>query len=141
MSMMLYIAEVYGKIKPGITKKAKSRIISYDKGNNNPTIHNLYVAVDGYDEHVKNCENYLNRQLFPFLENPQGNHKPSEYVDPKHTHVDVKYVCDIVEDRIKSHPLHIQRVKAVFLPITRYNMKTVIDGIKNFPDKYLEDVK
>ena len=47
---------------------------------------------------------------------------------------------DIVEDRIKTHPLRIKRVKKAFLPITRYNIKTVMDGIKNFPDKYLEDV-
>lgn len=140
MSMMLYIAEVYGKIKPGITKKAKSRIISYDKGNNNPIIHYLYVAMDGYDGHGNNCESYVMRELFPYLENPQGNRKPSEYVDPKYDQITPDYVRDLVEDRIKCHPLKMRRVKKVFLPITRYNMKTVVDGIKNFPDKYLEDI-
>lgn len=140
MNTMLYVAEVYGKIKPGITKSAKSRIISYDKGNNNPVIHLLYVADEGYDDHVKNCENHLNRQLFPYLENPNGNHKPSEYVNPKFSQVDANYVGSIIESRIKCHPLRIKRVKDVFLPITRYNMKTVVDGIKNFPNKYLEAV-
>jgi len=138
--MMLYIAEAYGKVKPGITKSAKNRIISYDKGNNNPAIYHMYVAINGYDEHVRNCENYVMRQLFPFLENPQSNRKPSEYVDPKHTQITTEYVRDIVEDRIISHPLKVKRVKKVFLPITRYNIKTIVDGIKNFPDKYLEDI-
>lgn len=140
MSMLLYIAEVLGKIKPGITKNGKSRIVSHDKGNTKPVVYHLYVAVEGYEEHIKNCESYLNRQLFPYLENPQSSHKPSEYVDPKHTHIDAEYVKKIVEERIKNHPLHIKRVKEVFLPITRHNMKTVLDGIRNFPDKYLEDV-
>ena len=85
-------------------------------------------------------ESYLMRELFSFLENPQGNHKPSEYVDPKYTHITADYVRLIVEDRIKCHPLKMKRVKQVFLPITRYNMKTIVDGIKNFPDKYLEDI-
>lgn len=138
--MTLYIAEAYGKIKPGISASLKSRITSYTKGNNDAKIHYLYVAVDGYDEHVKNCENYLNRQLFPFLENPNGSHKPSEYVDPKHTHITADYVRDIVEDRIKNHPLHIKRVKQTFLPIDRYNIKTLAESIKHFPDKYLEDI-
>ena len=138
--MMLYIAEVYGKVKPGTSKKPKSRIISYDKGNNNPIIHYLYVAMDGYDGHGNNCESYVMRELFPYLENPQGNRKPSEYVDPKYDQITPDYVRDLVEDRIKCHPLKMRRVKKVFLPITRYNMKTVVDGIKNFPDKYLEDI-
>lgn len=140
MSMFLYIAKVYGKVKPGISKNPSARLLSYDKGNMNPGVHHLYVSIDGYDEHVRNCESYTMRQLFPYLENPQGNHKPSEYVDPKFTQITPDYVRDLVEDRIKCHPLKMKRVKNVFLPITRYNMKTVIDGIKNFPDKYLEDV-
>ena len=138
--MMLYIATVYGKTKFGITAKARSRIISYDKGNNNPIIHHLYIADDGYDGHVVNCERFLSRMLFPYLENPQHNHKPSEYVDPIHKHINATYVRDLVGDRIKSHPLKIKRVKENFLPITRYNMKTIVEGIKNFPNKYLEEV-
>lgn len=140
MSLGLYIAEVYGKVKPGITNNAKTRITSYTKGNNEANMRHFYFAVEGYDEHVKNCENHLNRQLFPFLENPNGSHKPSEYVDPKYTHIDFEYTKNIVEDRIKSHPLKIKRLKQKFLPITRYNVKSVMEGIKNFPDKYLEDI-
>jgi hypothetical protein len=138
--MMLYIAEVYGKIKPGISKNPKSRILSYDRGNNNPMIHYLYVADEGYDEHIKNCENHLTHQLLEYFENPNGSHKPSEYIDPVHTHVTAKYVSKIVSKRIKSHPLKIKRVKDVFLPIDRYNVATLLTGIKNFPNKYLEDV-
>jgi len=138
MTKYFYIAEVYGKLKPGITSSITSRIKSYDKGNNNPSFHALYIAMSGHDEHVVNCERYVNRELFPYLENPQGNRKPSEYVDPKHTHITVGSIKGIAEDRIKSHPLKIFRVKQTFLPINRYNAKTVEEGIKNFPDKYLE---
>lgn len=140
MTMGLYVAEVYGKVKPGITSNTKTRITSYTRGNNEAAMHYYYQAVEGYNEHVKNCENYLNRQLFPFLENPNGGHKPSEYVDPKYTNIDFKYVSDIIEDRIKTHPLRIKRLKQKFLPITRYNVKSIMEGIKNFPDKYLENV-
>lgn len=140
MTLGLYVAEVYGKVKPGITSNPKSRITSYTKGNNEAYMHYYYQAVEGYDEHIKNCENHLNRELFPFLENPHGNHKASEYVDPKHSHVDFDYVRNIIEDRIKSHPLKIKKLKQKFLPITRYNVKSVMEGIKNFPDKYLEDI-
>lgn len=140
MTIGLYIAEVYGKVKPGITSNPKSRITSYTKGNNEAYMHHYYHAVEGYDEHVKNCESYLNRQLFPFLENPHGSHKPSEYVDPIHTEVTFEYVKNIVEDRIRSHPLKIKRLKQKFLPITRYNIKSLMEGINNFPDKYLEDI-
>jgi len=138
--MLLYIADAHGKVKPGISSSPKARITSYTSGNKDAAIHYLFVAEDGYDEHVKNCENYVKRTLFPFLENPHNSHTPSEYVDPIHTHITYKYVSDIVEDRIKNHPLRIKRVKQAFLPITRYNIKTVVDGIKNFPDKYLEDI-
>jgi len=138
MSQFLYIAEVYSKLKPGITHKISSRIKSYDKGNNNPSFHSIYVAREGYDEHVKNCEHYVKRELFPYLENPQGNRTPSEYVDPKHIHINVKYIQNLIEDRIKCHPLKLLRLKKTFLPITRYNAKTIEEGIKNFPDKYLE---
>lgn len=140
MTIGLYIAEVYGKVKPGITSNPKSRITSYTKGNNEAYMHHYYHAVEGYDEHVKNCESYLNRQLFPFLENPHGSHKPSEYVDPIHTEITFEYVKNIVEDRIRSHPLKIKRLKQKFLPITRYNIKSLMEGINNFPDKYLEDI-
>lgn len=141
MSQFLYVGIVYGKVKPGISAKLASRIKSYDKGNNNPQFYELYVAKDGYDEHVKNCEQYVMRQLFPYLENPQGARKPSEYVDPKYTHIDTVYVSQLVEERVKTHPLKMYRVKQKFLPITRYNAKTIEEGIKNFPDKYLEEIK
>jgi hypothetical protein len=140
MSLGLYVAEVYGKVKPGISNNLTSRITSYTKGNNEAMIHCYYRSVEGYDEHTKNCENHLNRQLFEFLENPNRSHKPSEYVDPKYTYVDFEYVKNIIEDRIKSHPLQMKRLKQKFLPITRYNVKSVMEGILNFPDKYLEDV-
>lgn len=138
--MTLYIAEAYGKVKIGFSGTPKSRITSYTRGNNDASIRHFYVSVNGYDEHVKNCENYSKRQLFPYLENPHSSHTPSEYVDTKFPNVNFDYVRDVVEDRIKTHPLRIKRVKKAFLPITRYNIKTVMDGIKNFPDKYLEDV-
>jgi hypothetical protein len=141
MTQFLYIGIVYGKVKPGISGKLSSRIKSYDKGNNNPVFHEVYVAKEGYDEHVVNCERYVNRQLFPYLENPQGNRTPSEYVDPQYSHIDTIYVKKIVEDRVKSHPLQMYRLKKTFLPITRYNAKTIEEGIKHFPDKYLEKVK
>jgi len=140
ISMALYIAEIYGKVKPGISNSLKSRITSYTKGNNEAYMHHCYFAVEGYEEHVRNCESYLFRQLFPFLENPHGSHKPSEYVDPKYTEVNFEYVKNIVEDRIRSHPLKIKRLKQQFLPITRYNIKSLMEGINNFPDKYLEDI-
>ena len=140
MTQFLYIAEIYGKLKPGITKPLHSRLKSYDKGNNNPVFHALYVAIEGYDEHIKNCENYVKRELFPYLENPQGNRTPSEYVDPKHVHITVKYIQNLVENRVKCHPLKICRLKKTFLPVTRYNAKTIEEGIINFPNKYLEAI-
>lgn len=140
MNLGLYIGGVYGKVKPGITNNPKSRITSYTKGNNEAGFFHFYYAVDGYDEHTKNCENHLFRQIFEFLENPNRSYKPSEYVDPKYTHVDYEYVKNIVEDRIKSHPLQMKRLKQKFLPITRYNVTSIMEGIQNFPDKYLEDV-
>ena len=87
--MFMYIAEVHGKIKPGISKTVTSRILSYDKGNTNPVIHKLYVANEGFDSHINNLESYVLRELFPFLENPNGNRTPSEYIDPKFTKIDV----------------------------------------------------
>lgn len=141
MTQYLYIGTVYGKIKPGITGKLSSRIKTYDKGNNNPVFHEVYIAEQGYDEHISNCERHVMRELFPYLENPQRNRTPSEYVDPIHTKIDAGFVKRIVEDRIKAHPLKIYRIKEVFLPITRYNAKTIEEGIKHFPNKYLEAVK
>lgn len=138
--MNLYIATVHGKVKPGKSKSLKARLVGHDKGNTKPVVHYLYVAEEGYEEHINNLESHIKRQLFPFLENPNGHHTPSEYVDPKFTQIDIEYVRKIAEDRIKSHPLRIHRLKSEFLPINRYNAKTIADGIKNFPHKYLEVV-
>ena len=138
--MFMYIAEVYGKVKPGISKTVTSRILSYDKGNTNPTIHKLYVAVEGFDSHINNLEAHVLRELFPYLENPNGNRTPSEYVDPKFTQINVGYVQNLIEHRIKSHPLQIRRLKEEYLPITRHNVKSIIEGIHLFPEKYLEEI-
>lgn len=138
--MNLYIAIVHGKVKPGKSKVLKSRIVGHDKGNTKPVVHYLYVAEDGYEEHINNLESYIKRQLFPYLENPNGHHTPSEYVDPKFTQIDVEFVRKIAEERIKSHPLRIRKLKSTFLPITRHNAKAISDGIKNFPNKYLDTI-
>lgn len=140
MTMGLYVVRVYGKIKPGITSNITTRIKSYTKGNNEAVMEAYYQAVEGYDEHGRNCESSINHQLLPFLENPHKSHKASEYIDPKYTQIDVNYVTSLIEDRIKSHPLKIKRLKQQFLPVTRYNAKSIMDGIKHFPDKYLEDI-
>lgn len=140
MYQFYYIGTVYSKTKPGICDKLSSRTKSYDKGNTSPAFHHVYVAIAGYEEHIVNCERHVLGALAPYLENPQRNRTPSEYVDPKHTHVTVDYVRDIAESRIKSHPLKIMRLKKEFLPVTRYNAKSIEEGIKNFPDKYLESV-
>ena len=140
MTMMLYIGEVHGKVKPGISKDPKARLISYDKGNTNPIFYHLYVAEEGYDEHIKNCENHVMHKLLEYFENPNGSHQPSEYIDPIHTDITPTYVSNLVEGRIKSHPLKIKRLKEGFLPINRYNIASIVDGIKNFPNKYLEEI-
>ena len=140
MTMGLYIVQVYGKIKPGITNNISSRITSYTKGNNEAIMQAYYQAVEGYDEHVRNCENSTKHQLLPYFENPHKSHNASEYIDPKYTHIDVSYVAGVIEDRIKNHPLKLKRLKQKFLPITRYNAKSIMEGIKNFPDKYLENI-
>jgi hypothetical protein len=138
--MFMYIAEVYGKIKPGISKTVTSRILSYDKGNTNPVIHKLYVSNEGFDSHINNLEAHTLRELFPYLENPNGNRTPSEYIDPKFTQINVSHVQALIESRIKNHPLQIRKLKDEYLPITRYNAKAIIEGIALFPDKYLEDI-
>lgn len=138
--MNFYIAKVHGKVKPGISKSIKNRMVSHDKGNTKPEILYMYVATEGYEEHINNLESHVLQKLFPYLENPQGNRKPSEYVDAKFTKITPEYVQKIAEERIKAHPLKVRKVKDAFLPITRYNAKTIAEGIKNFPDKYLEDV-
>lgn len=140
MKTFHYIGIVHNKVKPGICDKLSSRTKSYDKGNTNPVFYYVYVTMPGYNEHIVNCERHVLRELAPYLENPQGNRTPSEYVDPKHTHITCEYVKKITEDRIKSHPLKLYRLKEKFLPVNRYNAKTIEEGIKNFPDKYLEPV-
>ena len=135
-----YIGVVHDKRKSGITGKLSSRTKSHDKGNTNPMFYHVYVAMSGYEGHILNLERHVLGELAPYLENPQRNRTPSEYVDPKYTHITEDYIRDIAESRIKSHPLKIMRLKKEFLPVTRYNAKTIEEGIKNFPDKYLEPV-
>jgi hypothetical protein len=139
MSKGLYIGTIHNKRKYGVSKTISSRMISHDKGNTNPVIDYYYVAVDGYDMHINNCESYLDRELYSYLESPRGS--PTEYIDPKFTQITTDYIAKLVENRIKSHPLNIMRLKKKFLPLTRHNAKTVMDGIKNFPSKYLEKIK
>jgi hypothetical protein len=139
MSKGLYIGTIHNKKKYGVSKTMTGRMISHDKGNTNPVIDYYYVAVDGYDMHINNCESYLDRELYAYLENPRGS--PSEYIDPKFSEITTEYIANLVEKRIKSHPLKIIRLKKEFLPLTRYNVKTVMEGIKNFPNKYLENIK
>lgn len=138
MTHYLYIGMVYNKVKPGISEKLFGRLKQYSKGNHSPIFHELYVSKPGYDEHVENCERFVKGLLDPYFEKPNG--KASEYVDPKYTHIDTLYVRNLVEDRIVTHPLKIYRLKKKFLPVTRYNAKDIEEGIKNFPNKYLEEI-
>lgn len=138
MTQYYYIGKIYGKVKPGICEKLSGRLGGYSKGNHNPVFHEVYIAKEGYDEHVRNCERFVKGLLDPYFEKPNG--KASEYIDPKYIHIDATYVRELVEDRILSHPLKMYRLKKKFLPITRYNAKTIEEGIKNFPDKYLEEI-
>lgn len=138
MTQYYYIGVVYNKTKPGISEKLFGRLKQYSKGNHNPIFYELYVSKPGYDEHVENCERFVKGVLDPYFEKPNG--KSSEYVDPKYDHIDTQYVRGLVEERIKCHPLKMYRLKKTFLPVTRYNAKTIEEGIKNFPEKYLEEV-
>lgn len=134
----MYIGLVYNKIKPGICDKLPGRLKGHDKGNTNPVFNEVYVAVEGYNEHILNLERFVKGLLNPYFENPRG--KSSEYIDPKYDFVDTEYVQKIVEDRIKSHPLKVRRLKKQFLPITRYTARDIEEGINNFPEKYLEEI-
>lgn len=134
---LLYIGDMYDKVKLGITGNNKTRMSGYGKGNHQPMIYWLGFADDAHIEHIVDCEKYLIRALAPYLEKPNG--VLTEYVDPKHKNITLQYVVNLVEQKIKDHPLKIRRLKAEFLPITKYD-KNLMDGIRAFPDKYLEEV-
>lgn len=135
---LLYLGEMYEKLKLGVTSNNKTRMSGYGKGNHNPVIHWLGFADDAHVEHIIDCERYLIRTLSDVLERGTGG-SLTEYVDPKHTHITMDYLIKLTEKKIKSHPLKIRRLKAEFLPITKAD-KNLLANIKAFPDKYLEDI-
>ena len=134
---LMYVGDMYNKVKIGVTGNNKTRMSGYGKGNHYPMIYWLGFADDAHIEHIAECETYMIRTLAEFLEKPNG--ALTEYVDPKFTKITMEYVVNLIEKKIKEHPLKIKRLKAEFLPITKYD-KNLLDGIKKFPEKYLEDV-
>ena len=135
---LLYIGDMHDKRKFGITGNNKSRMSGYGKGNQHPMIHWLGFADDAHVEHIIDCERYLIRSLSEYLERGQNN-SLTEYVNPKYTKITIDYLIKLTEKKIKSHPLKIRRLKSEFLPITKAD-KNLLNNIRAFPDKYLEDI-
>ena len=136
---LLYVTKVLDKVKFGISGDLINRFINYNKGNQNYEVHALYVAVEGHAEHILTCENYLMRTLHEYLENPKQLAKPTEYIDPKFTDIDVDYVSTLIENKIKNHPLQIRRLKGEYVSALKID-PDMMDKIKLSPHKYLEDI-
>lgn len=136
---LLYITRVHGKVKFGISGDLANRFANYNKGNQNYEVHALYVAVEGYEEHIMTCENYLIRTLYQYLENPKELSKPTEYVDPTFTEIDIDYVSNLVESKIKNHPLRIRRLKKEYTHTFGID-PDIMGKITLAPERYLEEI-
>ncbi len=137
-----YLTKYHNRFKFGITGNSHNRFgtSQYNAGGFGNTVGILYFNNEGYSGHTSYLEKLVKRELFDYLIRSEKNpNKVLEYVDPKHTQIDITYMQGVVEDLIKTHNLKIKRLKSVYLPSVQMD-KDFVNKVRENPDKYLEDI-
>lgn len=138
----VYNGTIHGKDKFGITEKEIfGRFKTYNKGNFNHKPDNIWVCDEGYAEGSTYIENSLMSVLYDFLENPNFNDKPTEYVNPEFTHIDSDYIKNLIETIIRESPQlkrTVRKVKDEYIN-EALNDPYFLESVRLYPEKYLED--
>jgi hypothetical protein len=137
-----YLMIFHSVIKGGVTGNSYNRFgsSSYNAGGFDNEAQILYWALPGYEEHINVLEKYYKRFFFEYLKKSEKDpNKVLEFFEEWHEHITIKYVQDILEDKIKTDFLQIKILKEIYLPSIR-NDKTFVEKVRANPGKYLEDI-
>jgi hypothetical protein len=135
-----YIALIHGKWKLGITDNIFDRFKTYNKGNFNFIPFYILVSEEGFEEGIIFIEDQTLSPMYPFLENPDFRNKPTEYVDPKFTHIDGKYIKKETLSVIDSNPSlqhTIKKLKEQYI-MEAVTDSSLLESVRLHPEKYLE---
>lgn len=130
---------IHGKAKPGVCDEVKPRFKSYNKGNFKFIPAFLYVVDEGHEEQTSIVEVKLKTQLYDYLENPNFYTQPTEYVDPKFAHIDLKYIEGLIQQVISENNLCFYKVREEHLKDSLKDPK-FLEKTRMFPEKYLEKI-
>ena len=137
-----YMTIYHGLVKGGITGNAHTRFSnsSYNAGGFDNEAHVLYWALPGHEEHILTLEKFYKRKFFDFLKKSEKDpSKALEYIDSVHKHITISYVQRELEEKIKSHPLKIMKLKEIYLPSLRIDAEFA-EKVRANPTKYLENI-
>lgn len=137
MYNFIYGAIIHGKAKPGVCDEVKPRFKGYNKGNFKHVPSFLYIVDEGHEEQTSIVENRIIAQLYDYLENPNFHNQPTEYVDPKFSHIDLNYIENLITKIISDNGLAFSKVKDEYIKDSMKDPK-FSEKVRMFPEKYLE---
>ena len=135
----IYIALIHGKWKPGVCDLVKPRFKGYNKGNFKFLPSVLYLVEEGHEEQVSIVEDKVLANLYNYLENPNVYINPTEYVNPEFSHIDDKYIEQLILKIIDDNHLKFCRVKEEYL-IDSVSDSKFLEKNRMFPQIYLETI-
>lgn len=138
---IFYNTLIHQKHKFGVSDEIFGRFKTYNKGNFSHKPNNVWVVDSGFEEGITLLEDLVFSELYDYLENPEFHDRPTEYVDPKFTHITAEFMKDLIERIIKEHPVlqkTIRRVKDEYVSEATSD-PYFLESVRLYPEKYLED--
>lgn len=138
---LFYITKIHDKYKFGVSDEIFSRYKSYNKGNFSHKPNSIWVCDEGYEEGIAHIENSVKSLLYEYLENPNFNDTPTEYVNPEFSQVDYGYIKNLTEKIICESPQlkrTVRKVKDIYLN-EALSDPYFLESVRLYPEKYLED--
>lgn len=113
-----YIADIHKKKKSGKTRSFSRRFgrSQYNQGGFDNLISDAYICEKGFESDIRRWEKMYKRHYYDFLIRSKSNYKrATEWIDPKHSHIDCNHIKSTMENVVRSEGLHIRRIKSEHL--------------------------
>lgn len=139
---LAYIANIHDKRKSGKTRSFSRRFgrSQYNQGGFDNVINDAYICERGFESDIRRWEKVYKREYYVFLIRKKTNYKhATEWVDPKHTHIDCDHIKKTMESVVRVEKLHIRRIKKEHLQ-RLVDDKDFINDVRANPNKYTEPV-
>lgn len=139
---LAYIANIHNKRKSGKTRSLSRRFgrSQYNQGGFENVISDAYICEPGYESDIRRWEKVYKREYYEFLIRNKSNYKQAtEWVDPKHNHIDCAHIKRTMETVVREEKLHLRRIKPEFLQ-RLVDEKDFINDVRANQSKYTEPI-